>query len=476
MRRSTGARGVRSDEDSTILISAGATDGVYRNVKEVPPPLRKQLLKSTSGLNAATILIADRRGRHELAKAIRISRARCSRSSCRRFWEPPETGPRMPAGGGCSRSLPSCWSFSFSCFLIALQSILNGIWPVQGFITAKHEAPSITAPVPPVRNRPLLPGTWKNLFYPPERDEYTYFERAGSAPFIGATLVVKAAWAADASMLAHGRFGKSLMPQADFSSFLQQRAGFTGIQRIGNWSAFGTQGYFSFNNDFAMLAFRGTEADDPLDAIADLDVLLVDEHDFRTASDEAHLGLRHLSLVEELVAPVCKVHQGFQRALNEVWEQVHACVTDYRKAYPAAEICFTGHSLGAALATLAEGSTRRQFSLYLRVSPCRQPGVLRSRIDRSGCGRPVREPERSDRARADESRQYRHAPRECIRIDEHGVLTPDEGSFKGDLQALAMAIAGLPKTGVLLFPDTPAPEGLVDHSPARYCIRLWNCV
>ena len=56
---------------STILISAGATDGVYRNVKEIPPPLRKQLLKSTSGLNAATILIADRRGRHELAKAIR---------------------------------------------------------------------------------------------------------------------------------------------------------------------------------------------------------------------------------------------------------------------------------------------------------------------------------------------------------------------------------------------------------------------
>jgi hypothetical protein len=39
-----------------------------------------------------------------------------------------------------------------------------------------------------------------------------------------------------------------------------------------------------------------------------------------------------------------------------------------------------------------------------------------------------------------------------------------------------MAIAGLPKTGVLLFPDTPAPGGLVDHSPARYCIRLWNCV
>jgi hypothetical protein len=24
--------------------------------------------------------------------------------------------------------------------------------------------------------------------------------------------------------------------------------------------------------------------------------------------------------------------------------------------------------------------------------------------------------------------------------------------------------------------EIPAPPGLVDHSPARYCIRLWNCV
>lgn len=57
-------------KSSTILISAGETDAVYRSVKEVPPPLRRQLLKSTNGLNAATILIADRRGREEIQRAI----------------------------------------------------------------------------------------------------------------------------------------------------------------------------------------------------------------------------------------------------------------------------------------------------------------------------------------------------------------------------------------------------------------------
>ena len=58
-------------KSSTILISAGDTDAVYRAVKEVPAPLRRKLLKSTNGLNSATILIADRKGREEIARAIR---------------------------------------------------------------------------------------------------------------------------------------------------------------------------------------------------------------------------------------------------------------------------------------------------------------------------------------------------------------------------------------------------------------------
>jgi len=71
-------------KSSTILISAGETDAVYRSVKEVPPPLRRKLLKSTNGLNSATILIADRRGREEIARAIQSLPA----SLQRRFLKP----------------------------------------------------------------------------------------------------------------------------------------------------------------------------------------------------------------------------------------------------------------------------------------------------------------------------------------------------------------------------------------------------
>ena len=56
---------------STILISADDTESVYRSVREIPEPLRKKLLRSTNGLNSRTILIADRRGEQQIARALK---------------------------------------------------------------------------------------------------------------------------------------------------------------------------------------------------------------------------------------------------------------------------------------------------------------------------------------------------------------------------------------------------------------------
>jgi hypothetical protein len=58
-------------QTSTVMISSGGRDLVYRSVEEVPVRLRTKLLKFTNGRNSATILIADRRGRREVAKAMR---------------------------------------------------------------------------------------------------------------------------------------------------------------------------------------------------------------------------------------------------------------------------------------------------------------------------------------------------------------------------------------------------------------------
>src|SRR3954470_10273516 len=57
-------------KSSTIFISIGKRTKIYRCVEDVPATLRKRLEQSTSGMNSATILIADRNGREELVRSI----------------------------------------------------------------------------------------------------------------------------------------------------------------------------------------------------------------------------------------------------------------------------------------------------------------------------------------------------------------------------------------------------------------------
>jgi hypothetical protein len=55
---------------STIFIAKGNRTRVYHSVNDVPQRLRRELEESTNGFNSATILIADRRGREEIMRAL----------------------------------------------------------------------------------------------------------------------------------------------------------------------------------------------------------------------------------------------------------------------------------------------------------------------------------------------------------------------------------------------------------------------
>jgi hypothetical protein len=55
---------------STIFIAKGKETYVFQSVEDVPPALRKELERSTNSFNSATILIADRRGREEIVRAL----------------------------------------------------------------------------------------------------------------------------------------------------------------------------------------------------------------------------------------------------------------------------------------------------------------------------------------------------------------------------------------------------------------------
>lgn len=56
---------------STIFVSVGEETRVYRSLGDIPPTLRKKLEQSTTGINAATIFIADKKGREEIVRAVR---------------------------------------------------------------------------------------------------------------------------------------------------------------------------------------------------------------------------------------------------------------------------------------------------------------------------------------------------------------------------------------------------------------------
>lgn len=55
---------------TTIYISLGGDTKVYDSPESIPHDLRKQLMRSTRGMNSATILIADRGGRQEIQKIL----------------------------------------------------------------------------------------------------------------------------------------------------------------------------------------------------------------------------------------------------------------------------------------------------------------------------------------------------------------------------------------------------------------------
>jgi len=78
---------------STIFVSIGDRTKVYHSMEEVPPRLRRRLEESTSGMNSATILIADRNGREELMKALQGE----SNHLQFRVATPPEEPPAAPS-------------------------------------------------------------------------------------------------------------------------------------------------------------------------------------------------------------------------------------------------------------------------------------------------------------------------------------------------------------------------------------------
>lgn len=62
---------IKTFRTSTILIASEGRTRLYKSRAEVPPKLRQELQRTLNSSTAATILIADQRGRNEILKLLR---------------------------------------------------------------------------------------------------------------------------------------------------------------------------------------------------------------------------------------------------------------------------------------------------------------------------------------------------------------------------------------------------------------------
>jgi hypothetical protein len=63
---------------STIFVSTGQRVRIYRSIEDVPAPLRKRLNANLSGPNSRTLIVADRRGREYLSRALEMDAAKAA--------------------------------------------------------------------------------------------------------------------------------------------------------------------------------------------------------------------------------------------------------------------------------------------------------------------------------------------------------------------------------------------------------------
>ena len=223
--------------------------------------------------------------------------------------------------------------------LIKIVSIAGIILGANSIYLAHSEAQRVSLP----GKKKILKITLKNLF--PPYLNYDYFRNSKRYGFrYNATSfnLINAWWLAEASSLVYAN-----------DEFVRSRFRKAGLPEVKLFKNQSTQCFVANNDKFAIVAFRGTEIwhnkerYDRKNIIADLktdvDILL---------TNWPKGG---------------KVHRGFKEALEEVWSNLFPYIRKLRDK--GCKIWITGHSLGAALATLSADLYGSAQGVYTFGSP-----------------------------------------------------------------------------------------------------------
>jgi len=279
---------------------------------------------------------------------------------------------------------------------------------------------------PPLRRREIPhESTFSALFAPDPT--FPFLEAASRLPFeaTGAYSHVNAWWLSELSMLSY----------VDDRGLVRQV-----LDRVG----LGPSVFLEEGTSFAFCAgdicvFRGT--DEFGDLMKDLDVALAREGEAR-------------------------VHRGFQRALDLIWDGVLEALGDR----PAV---FAGHSLGGAMATLAAWRRSETCCAYTFGAPRVGGRQLREKLST-----PVHRVVNNNDfvTRLPPPVHYRHAG-SLQYIDETGTVQSDPERWERVVEQVlghkSRAAENLRRWLKRDFEGIPY-DSLVDHSPRHYAIHLWN--
>lgn len=323
----------------------------------------------------------------------------------------------------------------------------------------------------PLGKKPLPTFTLENL--KPPYPAYKYFtdneERplrvdSGAHAFRHAAKgfeLINAWWLAEMATLVYSE-----------PSFVRPRFEAAGVKHVETIDAGSGQCFVAVTNDFAVVAFRGTEirkrVDDPdlRDVFADL----LTDADALPVSFEA--GGR--------------VHKGFKKSIEAVWrgaggvgglQRYLAHLNDDGRART---LWFTGHSLCASLETLAAVMHDRVHGLYAYGSPRvgdEEFGRVFQRLFERRFGlqyyRFVHDHDIV--TTVPPGGIYHHVG--ALKFITEGGDIRDNPSFWERLRQKWRSLFSMPfdNTG-RLKPDfiRLVPEGLVDHAPQFYNVHIWN--
>ena len=224
-------------------------------------------------------------------------------------------------------------------------------------------------------------------------------------------------------------------------SAIQQEVTALGLDRFRFVSESETQAFVAGDGQKIIVAFRGTEPDKLKDWMTDA----------RVAKGSGPYG---------------RVHKGFKRALRDVWPAVTDAVAKFQDG--AQSLWFTGHSLGAALATLAVANLRSEakpvYGLYTFGQPRVGDSAFQQLFDldfKAMCFRYANNNDVVTRVPL-RSMGYRHVGT-CLYFDSEGVVRSDPSFWWKFLDSMEGRMEDLGELG---------PDSVKDHSMETYARLL----